>query len=45
MKALLCWTLAVVVALSGLWRAQSAEKKDAGPGSAREQLVGAWRAI
>ena len=43
MKALLGWTLAVVVALSGLSRAQSAEKKDAGPGSAREKLVGAWR--
>ena len=48
MKALLCWTLAAVVALSGGSRAQSAEKKDAGPGSAkessaREKLVGAWR--
>ena len=43
MKALLCWTLAAVVALSGLSRAQSAERKDAGPGSAREKLVGAWR--
>ena len=43
MKALLCWTLAAMVALSGVSRAQSAEKKDAGPGSAREKLVGAWR--
>ena len=48
MKALLCWTLAAVAALSGVSRAQSAEKKDAGPGSAREssareKLIGAWR--
>jgi hypothetical protein len=43
MKALLCWTSAAVVALSGLWRAQSPEKKYTGSGSAREQLVGAWR--
>ncbi len=42
MKALLYWTLPAVVALSGLVRAQSAEKKDAGPGSAREKLIGAW---
>jgi hypothetical protein len=37
-----------VVVLCGLSRAQSAEKKDAGPGStkessAREKLIGAWR--
>ena len=44
MKALLlCWVLASVVALSGLSRAQSAEKKDGGPGSARDKLIGAWR--
>ena len=43
MKTLLCWTLAGVVAISGLSRAQSAEKKDAGPDAARAQLVGAWR--
>ncbi|MGH9434287.1 MAG: hypothetical protein ACRD3T_22410 [Terriglobia bacterium] len=43
MKALLCWTLAAVAVFSGLSRAQSAEKKDAGPGSAREKLIGAWR--
>lgn len=43
MKALLCCTLAAVVALSGLSRAQSAEKKDPSPGSAKENLVGAWR--
>lgn len=48
MKALLGWTLAAVVALSGVSRAQSAEKKDAGRASiretsAREKLIGAWR--
>jgi hypothetical protein len=43
MKVVLCWTLATVVALGGLSRAQSAEKKDAGPGSATEKLIGAWR--
>jgi hypothetical protein len=48
MKAPFCWTLAAVVALSGLLLAHSAEKKDAGPGStkessAREKLIGAWR--
>ena len=43
MNALLCWTLAAVVVLSGLSRAQSAEKKDAGSGPAREKLIGAWR--
>ena len=45
MKTLLCWTLAAVVALGGLSRAQSAEKKDAGPGSAREKLIGAWHLV
>jgi hypothetical protein len=35
--------LAVVVALSGLSRAQITDKKDAGPGSEREKFVGAWR--
>jgi len=43
MKALRYVALAVVVALSGFSRAQSAERTDAGPGSGREQLVGAWR--
>jgi hypothetical protein len=43
MKTLICWTLAGVVVISGLSRAQSAERKDAGPGAAKEQLVGAWR--
>ncbi|HEV2716392.1 MAG TPA: lipocalin-like domain-containing protein [Terriglobales bacterium] len=47
MKALLCWTLAASAALSGLSRAQSAEKKDAShvsasESSAKEKLVGAW---
>ena len=42
MRARLGWTLAVVVALSGLAQAQSEPKKDA-PASAREKFVGAWR--
>ncbi|WP_263368557.1 lipocalin-like domain-containing protein [Edaphobacter bradus] len=45
MKALAFWTLAFVVALTGLSVAQSAEKQDAGPGSAREKLIGAWRLV
>jgi hypothetical protein len=45
MKALLCWTVATVVALNGLWLAPSAEKKDAGSDSLREKLVGAWRLV
>ena len=50
MKALPGWTLAAVVALSGALQAQSAEKKDAGHGSAqesaaREKLIGAWRLV
>jgi Lipocalin-like domain len=48
MKALFYWTLAASAALSGFSRAQSAEKKAASPGSAKEssameKLVGAWR--
>ncbi len=43
MKLLRCGTLAVVVALSVLSHAQSANKKDTGPGSAKETLIGAWR--
>ena len=43
MRALLRWTFAAVVALGGLSLAQSPEKKDAGPGSTREKLLGAWR--
>lgn len=48
MKVLLGWTLAAVATLSGISRAQSAEKKDANAGSskdgsARKKLIGAWR--
>jgi hypothetical protein len=48
MKAILCLTLAAIVALAETSRAQFAEKKDAGSGSApesseKEKLVGAWR--
>jgi len=43
MKLLRCGTLAVVVALSVLSHAQSANKKDTGAGSAQETLIGAWR--
>jgi hypothetical protein len=50
MKAILCWTFAAVVALSGLLLAQSAEKRDAGhasakEGPAREKLIGAWNLV
>jgi hypothetical protein len=50
MKALLLLALAAVAALGGVSLAQSAEKKDAGPasakdGSAREKLIGAWRLV
>ena len=43
MKLLRYGTLAVVLALSGPSHAQSANKKDAGTGSAKETLIGAWR--
>lgn len=43
MKARLCWTFAALVTLSGVSWAQSTEKKDTDPHSAREKLVGAWR--
>ena len=43
MRALLGWTLAAIVLLSGVSQTRSAEKKDAVPGSAKEKLVGAWR--
>ncbi len=43
MKAQLCWTLAAVAALSGVWLAQSAEKKKAGPAPESQKLIGAWR--
>ncbi|MGH9501784.1 MAG: lipocalin-like domain-containing protein [Terriglobales bacterium] len=45
MKALLCWTLTATAALSGVLLAQSATQKNAGPGSAREKLIGAWRLV
>jgi hypothetical protein len=45
MKARVCWVLAVVVALSGISLAQSAAKKDAGPGSDKEKLIGAWHLV
>jgi hypothetical protein len=43
MKALLGWTFAVVVALSGLSRAQSAASEGTASGPARERFIGAWR--
>src|SRR3984893_10620171 len=43
MKALLCWTLAGVVALAGHSRVQSSETKGTGNGSAKDKLIGAWR--
>jgi len=45
MKALPCLTLVVFAALNGLLWSQSAEKKDASSGSAREKLIGAWRLV
>jgi len=45
MKALPCLTLVVFAALNGLSWSQSAEKKDASSGSAREKLIGAWRLV
>jgi len=45
MKAVLYLTLGTIVALSGLSGAQSAQDKGAGPGSAREKLIGAWRLV
>ena len=45
MRALRYWTLAVVIALSGLSQAQSTEKKDTGLGSAQEKLIGAWHLV
>lgn len=43
MTVVLSWTLAAIVALGGCARAQSAAMKDGTPGTAQEQLVGAWR--
>jgi hypothetical protein len=45
MKLTLCLTLAAVVALGGVSRAQSAVQKDASSNSAKEKLIGAWRLI
>ena len=45
MKALRYWILAFVVALSGLSLARSQEKKDAGPASDGERLIGAWHLV
>ena len=45
MKAVLCLALVAVVALGGLSRAQSSKKKDVAAGSARENLIGAWRLV
>ena len=45
MKARVCWVLAGVVALSGISLAQSAAKKDAGPGFGKEKLIGAWHLV
>ena len=45
MNARLCWLLAVVVVLSGLPLAQSAQKKDPVTGSDKEKLIGAWRLV
>jgi hypothetical protein len=44
MKALVFWTFAFVVALSGLSSAQSA-KRDSAPGSDKEKLIGAWHLV
>lgn len=45
MKARLCGMLAVVAALGGVALAQPAAEKDAGQGSAREKLIGAWHLV
>jgi hypothetical protein len=45
MKAVLCLAFVAVVALGGLSRAQSSKKKDVDAGSARENLIGAWRLV
>ena len=45
MKAVLCLALVAVVALGGLSRAQSSKRKDVDAGSARENLIGAWRLV
>jgi hypothetical protein len=45
MKARVYWVLAGVVALSGISLAQSAAKKDVGPGFGKENLIGAWHLV
>ncbi|MGA8273330.1 MAG: lipocalin-like domain-containing protein [Candidatus Sulfotelmatobacter sp.] len=49
MNALLYWTFAAIVALTSVSLATSAEapaeKKDVDPGSARHNLIGAWRLV
>lgn len=45
MKAIGFWTLALVVALSGVSLAQSAKKKGAAPSSDKEKLIGAWHLV
>jgi hypothetical protein len=45
MKALLCWTLVGVAVLGGVSRMQSAQEKDASPGTSRDKLIGAWRLV
>ncbi len=42
MKALLCWTVAAIVALGGAWQLQPAAKSGPTPVSDREKLIGAW---
>lgn len=45
MRALLGWTLAVVVAMSGASAAQSKANKVSPPISDREKLIGAWHLV
>ena len=45
MKARVYWTLAAIVALSGILLAQSPEKKHPASGSDREKLIGAWHLV
>jgi len=44
MKSVFCGALAMVLAIAGVSQAQST-KNQAGHGSAREQLIGAWRLV
>ena len=45
MNAVLCLALVAVVPLGGLFHAQSSKKKGVDAGSARENLIGAWRLV